>query len=417
MQEMDNTPCPFCALLCDDLRIAQNMDGLSVIANGCARSRDLFSAFARARADPLISGKPATFDSALARAAGILRNAKRPLFLSAGTDVAGMRALIDLAERRCGLVDHVDSDAAFRNLIVLQENGWISTTLTEVRNRADLLVIAGNDIARYMPRFFERCFGDAEPMFPPGSREIWAIGEMPEGIPESGPSVNHIPAANERLAEIFLALRSLLAGRDLRAGTIAGIPRERLSTLMARMQAAGYGVLTWAAAGLNFDHAELAVQAMCELVRELNVRTRFSILPVAGPRADVTATQVTTWQTGFPLRIDFTGGSPAYDLPWPSPARHPEERAVDALVSVAAIDGYRIARSRPTPTILLGHPGIPDRDCDVFIPVATPGVHHAGHFYRTDNVVALRVRGLIDSALPSAAHVLLLLSESTEALV
>jgi formylmethanofuran dehydrogenase subunit B len=41
----------------------------------------------------------------------------------------------------------------------------------------------------------------------------------------------------------------------------------------------------------------------------------------------------------------------------------------------------------------------------VQIDVATPRRHHAGHFYRGDNVVAVRLRRLDDSPLPSVAGV------------
>jgi len=42
----------------------------------------------------------------------------------------------------------------------------------------------------------------------------------------------------------------------------------------------------------------------------------------------------------------------------------------------------------------------------VFIPVGTPGIDHAGHAYRMDNVVAMRLKKLRDSTLPSSADVL-----------
>jgi formylmethanofuran dehydrogenase subunit B len=42
----------------------------------------------------------------------------------------------------------------------------------------------------------------------------------------------------------------------------------------------------------------------------------------------------------------------------------------------------------------------------VFIPLATPGLHHAGHLFRADNVVAIRVRQIADSPWPSAATAL-----------
>src|SRR4051812_26293200 len=90
--EFENVPCPFCGLLCDDLRLSTVVAGsINVSANGCARSRRLFTAQTDTDTGCAIEGRPANFDEALARAADILRQARRPLMLSGGTDVAGMR--------------------------------------------------------------------------------------------------------------------------------------------------------------------------------------------------------------------------------------------------------------------------------------------------------------------------------------
>ena len=78
------------------------------------------------------------------------------MFGGLATDVEGMRAVMALADRTGGVVDHALSDAQFRNFKVLQSSGWITTTLTETRNRADLIVIVGTDAQKLHPRFFER---------------------------------------------------------------------------------------------------------------------------------------------------------------------------------------------------------------------------------------------------------------------
>lgn len=161
---VENVPCPFCALLCDDLQVAVRQGRVEVQENGCKRSRKFFSV-PDAIPSPAVSGKPATLDAALSHAIGILRSAKHPRIISAGADVAGVRAMLALAERMQGSVDHADSPTAFRNMRVLQDAGWIATTLSEVRNRADLLVLAGVDIATHLPRFLERCFGSDASMF------------------------------------------------------------------------------------------------------------------------------------------------------------------------------------------------------------------------------------------------------------
>ncbi len=412
---LKSVACPFCGLLCDDLEIAQD-DVPAVIANGCARSRALFSADEGRDTAPRIDGAGVPIEQAIARAAGILTGTVQPLFLSAGTDVAGMRALLELAERAGGVIDHISSDSMLRNLLVLQDTGWMSTTLTEVRNRCDLLVVAGSDLTSRFPRFFERCLDNRESLFDtPGvditgfnsvDREIVFLGARPEGF-ASGHRVSVLKVAPSRLGELFAALRYLLSGhKQLRAMAVAGVPLEQLSALLQRMRAARYGVLTWAAADLDFPHAELAVQSMCELVQELNRTSRFAVLPLGGNDGDLTTIQAATWLSGYPLRVSFGTGAPEFD-PWRYSAQRLLARGeADALLFVSALDAGHTPASTNVPTIVLGRPGTVAHRAAVFIPVGTPGLHHAGHLFRADNVVAIRLRRLMESRWPSAASVL-----------
>jgi formylmethanofuran dehydrogenase subunit B len=406
-REFDNVPCPFCGLLCDDVRVAMAKGTATVVANGCARSRALFAANATDTATALVDGKPADLATAIGRGAQILLAARQPLLLSAGTDVAGMRVLVELAEKSGGIVDHANGDALFRNLRVLQDTGWISTTLTEVRNRADLLVVAGTGITGRFPRFFERCFGEFETLFRIGPRELWFLGDAPEDLPTTLRFRTESLAVDPvRLAEFFSAMRALFAGRVLNEKTVAGVPIGKLSELLERMRAARYGVLTWAAADLAFPHADLAIQSMCEFVKALNSENRFCVLPLGGSDADLTAQQVTTWQTGFPVRVNFNGGAPTHDSRRDS-ARHAiQQGEVDAMVFVSALDAARTPPAGDIPSIVLGRAGMRVDGCSVFIPVSVPGLHHTGHLYRADNVVAIHLRKLAGSALPSAAQAL-----------
>lgn len=110
-----DVPCPFCGLLCDDLAVAASDGRLEVRAAGCQRARE---GFERAAGDPTprIAGRPAVLDEAVARAAGLLGTARQPLFAGLGTDLDGMRAVLRLADRIGGIVDHLGSAALFRNL-------------------------------------------------------------------------------------------------------------------------------------------------------------------------------------------------------------------------------------------------------------------------------------------------------------
>ena len=404
-------PCPFCGLVCDDLEVRVSTGLVKVAANGCPRSVALFEYGAAVDGgQAFVEGRPATLEVAVGRAAQILRAAAQPVIGGLATDVAGMRAALDLADRIGAVVDHANSRALMRNLPVLQDSGWIATTFAEVRNRADLVVVAGSDVVHRFPRFFERVLR-GESMFVDGSRrEVIFVGEGIDATVSSSakaPASRAIPCRKEALGEVFAVLRSLLAGRKPQAAEAGGIGMSEWEALAERMKRARYGVVVWAAADLDFPHAELAVQAMAALVTDLNEHTRFAVLPLGGSEGDLTANQVCTWQSGFPLRTSFASGAPDYDPHRFSAQRMFEDGEADALLWIASFDPERVPPRTAVPTVVLGRPGMHfAAPPAVYIPAATPGMHHAGHFYRSDNVVALRLRKVADSALPSVADVL-----------
>jgi formylmethanofuran dehydrogenase subunit B len=399
--------CPFCGLLCDDLVVANGAGGLAVRENGC---RLAVAGFERASAPdpatPRIGGRPATLPQAAAEAARLLRGARQPLIAGLATDVAGARAAGRLADRCGAILDHMNSAATTRNLLVLQDSGWITTTLAEVRNRADLLLLAGGDVVSRFPRFFERCLGRRETLF--GENQPCEVIFLGQGPPAEfswpGPAPTVISCRVERLAEGFGLLQALLAGRPVTAASAAGLPLARWTQLAARMKRARYGVVAWAAADFDFPHAELTIQSLCELVKALNRDTRFSGLPLGGSDGDVTSDSVHLWQTGFGGRTSFGQGVPLYDPYHLSAARLLESGEADLLLWVSSFQATRTAPATALPTVVLGRAGMAfEREPAVYIPVGTPGIDHAGHLFRTDRVIVLPLGQLRESGLPSVA--------------
>ena len=210
--------------------------------------------------------------TAVKEAARLIGKAKLPLFGGLATDVGGMRAVMALAERAGGIVDHALSEAQYRNFKILQTTGWMTTTLTETRNRADLIIIAGSDIHRLHPRFFERIVSPPDSMFDVTApkRTVVFIGK---GLDRSG-------AKGSRIGEVVtLACKDEEAGHAvaLLQGAAARLPghaaqawrrhacRDRCAR-RALPQAAQYGVVVWAPPSLDFPHAELAVEQFTGLV-------------------------------------------------------------------------------------------------------------------------------------------------------
>lgn len=409
--ELSDVACPFCGLVCDDLVVGTAAGRLAVKANGCAVA---VAGFARASAGggavgARIAGRPASLAEATAEAARLLRGARQPLIGGLATDVEGSRAAGRLADRCGGVLDHMNTAAAIRNIRVLQDTGWITTTLSEIRNRADLLIAVGGNIVNRFPRFFERCIVNRDTLFSEQRRceVIFLGGSAPDGLELPGGAPTVIACEIPRLYEVFGVLRALVADRPIAAESAAGVPIATLRALAERMKAAQYGVVAWAAPDFDFAHAELTVQGLCELVKDLNRETRFSGLPLGGSDGDVTSDAVHLWQSGFGARTCYGQGVPEHDSYHYATARMLERGEADALLWISSFNPGRVPPASMVPTIVLaGEAMILDREPAVFIPIGTPGVDHAGHLFRTDRVVALPLQRLRASALPSAAEVL-----------
>lgn len=391
-----NVVCPFCGLACDDLAVAVDRWQVEVREAGCALSRQ---SFARAVPDskPQLAGVPSPLEQATAKAAEILRISRLPLFAGLATDVAGLRATLRLAERMGGIVDHLAADGLFRNLRVLQDNGWMTTTLSEVRNHADVILVIGPDPATAFPRFLERCAERRQTLYEEDAKAPDILRLGPGGDVDCGMA---------RLPEAIAALRCLVGKRRLFGDNPGGIPAAKLRTLADRLLAAKYAVVTWMAAAFDPVGAELLAHALVDLVRDVNQVTRCAGLPLTGTDNLLGANQVCGWQTGLPLRTSFASGAPDHDPLLNAATRILGAQEADVLVWISAFRPMAPPMTN-VPTIVLSAPQPTfERAPDVFIPVATPGLDHAGDLFRTDGVVSLRLAALRPCPRPSVATVL-----------
>ena len=103
-----------------------------------------------------INGIPALLAAAAERAAEILSAARMPVIAGLGTDVAGARASILLAERLRGAYDHMYSARIFADLDVMRQAGLMFTTPNEARLRADVFLFIGKDLTKVWPAMMER---------------------------------------------------------------------------------------------------------------------------------------------------------------------------------------------------------------------------------------------------------------------
>ena len=407
----ENVPDPFCGMLSDDLVIERSGKGIKILKHGDEVSR---AGFERKlpKASPAVKGKPVELSQAIEEAVRLIGKAALPLYGGLATDVEGMRAVLALAEASGGIVDHALSEALYRNLKILQTTGWTTSTLTETRNRADLIIIAGSDIAKFNPRFFKRIASPPDSMFDVTAkkRTIVFIGKGLDRALRKDSRIGEVvtlPCKLEDAGEVVGALRARLRGFRIKSRKIAGVTLADIDALAERCRQSKYGVVVWAPPSLDFPHAEFAIDQFAGLVKDLNQTTRAAGLSLGGGEGITTAGAVCSWQSGYPLRVSFLSGAPDYDPYLYAIRRILADGEGDALVWIASFSPNLAPPKTKLPTIVLGTPGLKLAHTPaVFIPVGTPGVDHVGRLLRVDNVVSLPLKDLGRSALPRAADVL-----------
>ena len=404
--------CPACGLLCDDVRIERDStDRLKVIDKGCAKSVTFFERVVQ-KSSPSITGKAVSLTEAINKAADILRSTNQPLFAGLGTEVQGMRSVLSLADKVGATLDHMNADSSFRNTLVVQNSGWQVTTLTEVRNRVDLLLVIGSDIVSHNPRFFERNVWNKESMFDQdtSAREVVYLGgqniDTSAGVSPKGVKPTVLPCDLESLPEVVAALRAIISGKTLIATEVSGIKVRDLESLSERLKAAKYSVVTWVSSDLNIAHAELTIQNITELVIKLNAKTRSSGLPLGGSEGDSSVNQTSTWISGYPVRSRFARKHPEYDPHHFSAAQLLNNGEADALVWISEFNPDKTPPNVNIPKIVIGHANMQGNDADVFIPVSTSGIDNTGTMFRIDSSVSLPLGKLRESALPSLGEVM-----------
>jgi formylmethanofuran dehydrogenase subunit B len=407
----ENVTCPFCGILCDDLEVMPDEKGLKVSKNACSLA---VAGFERpvGNTSPMVDGKPASLEDAIEAAARHVRAARLPLYSGLATDVEGMRAVMALADRSRGVVDHALSEGQYRNFRVLQTSGWFMSTLTEVRNRADLIIVVGSDLHKFHPRFFERVVTVGDSLFadPAPKRTVVFIGEGLDQSAVTGDRIGELitlACPLDQVGHVVSAVGAAVNGRPLGSESVAGVPAAEIHALADRCLKASYGIMVWAPPGLAFANADLTVQSVSQVVKDLNLTTRFAGLSLGGNEGAVTAGAVCGWQSGYPLRVSYASGKPDYDAHRYEIKRMLADGEGDLLVWIASISPNIVPPAASIPTVVLGTPDLQlTNQPAVFIPVGTPGLDHDGRLVRCDNVVTLPLRNLNRSSLPSVEKVI-----------
>ncbi len=345
----------------------------------CARARKALAHFgAPAPAAPLVDGQACDLDTAVAAAARLLAASRQPLFAGLGTDVAGARALYALACGTGAISDAAAGGALMQSTRALQDRGGFATSLAELRSRADVVLCLGRPPAAHYPEFDARTGMSADD-------PRWLV--LGEGL-----------GADDWFAPVA-RLAALVEGRAMAGASPA------LLAAAQRLQAARYAVVVVETAALGPQGA-LLIEMLQRVIATLNRRTRAAMLSLGGADGAATVNGVFTWLSGLPLRTRLGPHGLEHDPQAYDSARLLADGAVDLLLWLASFGTEALPPAAPQPRIVIGHPLLAAQPAEVFIPVATPGIGHGGHLFRTDGVVMMPLHAAQPSPLPRADEVL-----------
>lgn len=391
--------CPFCPLLCDRFQARPDAHGVPQLhGSDCSVARaGLAACAAPAEASPRRGGQACTLDEAVQATARHLAMARQPLMGGLGTDVAGARALFGLARATGAVADPAAGRALAQVLRAQQDRGGYTTTLAEVRERADLIMMVGSWAPLRVPEMLPRALtGRADT--PP---TLVALGcEAPataHGVP-----VLVVPARRD-LFHSLAELTALVAGRAVRE------PDTTLTELASQLRAARYAVLVWEPGQLG-PQAALLIERLQQLIGLLNAKGRAAGFPLGGGDGAATVNQVFTWLSGLPLRSRLGPLGLEHEPLRFDAATLLAHGEVDALLWVSSYRAAEVPALAQGWRIVLGLPALAqqlgDESRTIFIPVATPGVHTGGHLCRADGVVMLPLHAAMKTDLPLLGDVI-----------
>jgi formylmethanofuran dehydrogenase subunit B len=415
---IENATCTFCGCVCDDQTLTVDLDEKKItkVQNTCALGRAWFTEHAHdERPAALIGGKAATTEEAVEEAARILAEARFPVTYGlSDTTCEAQRQAVAIADLIGGSIDTTTSVCHGPSGIAFQGVGESTSTLGEIKNRADLLIFWGGNPAESHPRLFGRYAVTPKGMYVPGGKDDRTVVLVDVRRTKSAPVADiFIQVKPGKDFEVLWALRALVKGRNIdpKIEEITGVSLETLEDLVRRMKSCRYGVLLFGM-GLTMTRGRhFNSGALLALTTDLNDYTHFVAKPVRGHGNVTGADNVMSWQTGFPFGVNFSRGYPRFN---------PGEFTTVDLLSKGDADAAMILASDPAsnfprkaierlkeiPVIVLDPKETRTSQlARVAFTTATYGINVPGTVYRMDDV-PITLRPAFESPYPSDEEVL-----------
>lgn len=394
--------CTGCALLCDDIEVETEDNRVTVVHAACRKGVARMKGCSESL-ECTVDGEGADIDTAIAKAASILREAKNPLIFGHGNSSSEAQKIsIGLAKKIGAYIDDTSSFCQGPIVEAILQGKLRTCTLDDVRHKADVIVFWGADPSNSHPRHLSRYS-----YFPRGKERQRGWEEDRTAITiDIRKSETAIICKDERFyqlpaggdAEFMAALTNALSGKVPK--TSFDLDTKRILALSNILKKAKFGAI-FVGLGLVYSLEELDPLFM--LMDKLNEFSDFHLIPMVGQYNMRGFNHNLFAETGYINRLKYDGDSKELS--------HGPENSVVEVLRNKNVDAALIIGSDPLSSLplsiarhLADIPLITIDPCKtltasrsaVTIPCALGGVEAGGSAIRMDGV-QIELKKIFDS--------------------
>jgi formylmethanofuran dehydrogenase subunit B len=292
----ERVTCTGCSLLCDDIIIRS--DGLYIdeVIGACLKGKERFeNVIAKNRIlNPLIKKngnfQEVSVNEALEKAKEIIKNSSNPLLYGFSTvSCEAQLKGIELAKAINGFIDSNSIICQGKVLNTAKETGITLTSISEIINKADLLILWGANVAESIPRLLNKTLF-SRGKFRMTGREIKTLIVIdPVKTASFGVMGVRDVALQIELGKDIDLIRVLkeecYKAESIPDSGVGGIDRDDLKRLLLHVTGAENGVIFIGQGVLRTQANENVIKELLELVQLINVKQqkgRVSVIMLGG---------------------------------------------------------------------------------------------------------------------------------------
>lgn len=399
--------CTGCSLLCEDIEIVLLGGKITRTKNLCRKGLGHFRSLYTDRASFTADGASVSYEKAVARAAEILRDAKRPLLFGWSNSTLEAQGLGIKLARKLGAV--LDDTSSFCQGVLMEKviRKEIPTcTLDDVRNFGDTIVFWGSDPSSSHPRHMSRFS-----YFPRGEKLQKGYEEDRSAFAvdvRKSPTAKIVADGYFRIqpggdSEFIEAVISVLDGKIPKVED-----KKRMISLVTELKKTKFGAI-FPGLGLAYSLKD-RMDAFVKLVMRLNEITKFSVIPMVGHYNMRGFNQTLFDEAGCINRASFARGSGGI-------SHGPENSIMEAVKTcdaalvigsdpISALPGGIARTLARLPVITIDpHRSLTSDISKVVVPSAVSGLEAGGSALRMDGL-KIAFEPVVGSTYPADADVL-----------